>query len=275
MIVPLTELDFLKRALAAHAHREAVVCGPHRFTYRQFGDRVNQWAQTMRQLGVEKGDRVAILSQNCHRMLEAFFGAPLIGAILMPLNFRLVPADFEYILNHGEAKVVIVEEGLTHLIDEIRPQLPSVKHYLIGADEESNVPSAWRSYEALLAAASSAPPEPAAIDENETAALLYTSGTTGKPKGVMMTQPQISTSTPSTPRLNSDCAPMMSTCTPLAMFHCNGWGLPYAVTGAGAKHVIVKKFEPGAFYESSDPRADVFCMHAADDDQYGFESSAR
>ena len=127
MIVPLTELGFLKRALAVHANREAVVCGPHRFTYRQFGDRVNQWAHLMRNLGVQKGDRVAILSQNCHRMLEAFFGAPTIGAILMPLNFRLVPADFEYILNHGEAKVVIVEEGLTHLIDEIRSRL-SVPH---------------------------------------------------------------------------------------------------------------------------------------------------
>jgi len=260
VIVPLTELDFLKRALAVHANREAVVCGPHRFTYRQFGDRVNQWAHTMRSLGVEKGDRVAILSQNCHRMLEAFFGAPLIGAILMPLNFRLLPSDFEYILNHGEAKVVIVEEGLTNLVDEIRPQLPSVKHYLIGADEESNVPSEWQSYEALLAAASPAPPEPAVIDENETSALLYTSGTTGKPKGVMMTHRNLYINAINSSiefGLRADDVYLHT----LAMFHCNGWGLPYAVTGAGAKHVVVKKFEPSTFYDLAiSERMSFACM---------------
>ena len=110
MIVPLNESDFLKRAVTVYGDCEAVVCGEHRFTYRQFNDRVNQWANLMRNFGVKKGDRVAVLSQNCHRMLEAFFGTPLLGAILMPLNFRLIPDDFNYILNHGEAKVVIVEE---------------------------------------------------------------------------------------------------------------------------------------------------------------------
>ena len=103
MIVPLNEYDFLKRALVVHANKEAVVCGDLRLTYRQFGERVNRWANAMRALGVEKGDRVAILSQNCHRILEAFFGTPLLGSILMPLNFRLVSDDFEYILNHGGA----------------------------------------------------------------------------------------------------------------------------------------------------------------------------
>ena len=73
----------------------------------------------MRTMGVEKGDRVAILSQNCHRVLEAFFGTPLLGSILMPFNFRLVPEDFDYILNHGGAKVLVVEDGLTHLIEPI------------------------------------------------------------------------------------------------------------------------------------------------------------
>ncbi len=248
MIVPLNESDFLKRALAVYPDQEAVVCGQHRFTYRQFGERVNAWAQTMRSLGVQHGDRVAILSQNCHRLLEAFFGAPLLGAILMPINFRLVPADFEYIINHGEAKVVIVEEGLTHLIDEIRPQLKSVEHYLIGADEAANIPSGWGDYEALIAAAPKEAVTPAAIDENEPSALLYTSGTTGKPKGVMLTHRNLYLNA-----LNStiefglrDADVYLHT---LAMFHCNGWGLPYAVTGVGAKHVIMKKYEAAAFFE--------------------------
>jgi len=248
VIVPLNEYDFLKRALAVYGDQEAVVCGEQRFTYRQFGARVNAWAHAMRGLGVGHGDRVAILSQNCHRMLEAFFGSPLVGAILMPINFRLVPSDFEYILNHGEAKVVIVEEGLTHLIDEIRPRLTSVAHYLIGADRPDNVPDGWQSYESLIAAAPRENAEPAVIDENEPSALLYTSGTTGRPKGVMLTHRNL--------YINALNATIEFGLThadvylhTLAMFHCNGWGLPYSVTGVGAKHVVMKKYEPAAFFD--------------------------
>src|SRR5262249_4398552 len=110
MIVPLNEYSFLKRAVTVYPDCEAVVCGNLRLNYRQFNERVNRWANLMQACGVGRGDRVAILSPNCHRMLEAFFGAPLIGAILMPLNFRLIADDFNYILNHGEARVVIVQE---------------------------------------------------------------------------------------------------------------------------------------------------------------------
>ncbi len=256
VFIPLNEYDFLKRALAVHPDREAVVCGDVRLNYREFGRRVNAWAHVLRSLGIEKGDRVAILSQNCHRMLEAFFGAPRIGAILMSLNFRLVAADFEYILNHGEAKVIIVEAGLEHLIDQIRPQLPSVEHFLIGG----TVPEGWLDYEALIAGAPTAEIEPAEIDENEPSALLYTSGTTGQPKGVMLTHRNIYLNA-----MNSvvefglrDSDVYLHT---LAMFHCNGWGVPYAVTGVGGKHVVVKKYEPGSFFELATREGMTFaCM---------------
>lgn len=248
MIVPLNEYDFLKRALAVYPDREAVIDGDLRLTYRQFGQRVNAWAHAMRSLGVQHGDRVAILSQNDHRMLESFFGAPLMGAILMSINFRLVPSDFEYILNHGAAKVVIVEEGLTHLIDEIRPQLSSVEHFLIATDNADDLPAGWQSYDALLAAMPEEPAEPALVDENEPSALLYTSGTTGRPKGVMLTHRNL--------YLNALNATIEFGLThsdvylhTLAMFHCNGWGLPYAATGVGATHVVMKKYEPAAFYD--------------------------
>ena len=248
MIVPLNESDFLKRAVTVYGDCEAVVCGEHRFTYKQFNSRVNQWANLMRNFGVKKGDRVAILSQNCHRMLEAFFATPLLGAILMPLNFRLISDDFNYILNHGEAKVVIVEEGLTGLIDEIRSSLPSVEHFLIAGDNLESVPYGWQDYEKLMAAISAHAPKPVEIDENEASALLYTSGTTGRPKGVMLTHRNL--------YLNAMNSVIEFGLThadvyvhTLAMFHCNGWGLPYAVTGVGAKHVVVKKYEPGSFFD--------------------------
>jgi len=247
VIVPLNEYDFLKRALVAHSNKEAVVCGDTRLTYGQFGERVNRWANAMRALGVQKGDRVAMLSQNCHRVLEAFFGTPLLGSILMPLNFRLVPDDFDYILNHGSAKVLIVEEGLTNLIDAIRDKLETVEHFVLASD--SNVSNeGWLDYESLLSDASKEPPPPVEIDENEASALLYTSGTTGRPKGVMLTHRNLYINA-----INSICEfgiherdVYLHT---LAQFHCNGWGVGYAVTGMGAAHVIIKKFEPAAFFD--------------------------
>jgi fatty-acyl-CoA synthase len=248
LIVPLSEIDFLKRALVAHASKEAVVCGDLRLTYRQFGQRVNSWANAMRGLGVEKGDRVAILSQNCHRLLEAFFGTPLLGSILMPLNFRLVPDDFEYILNHGGAKVLVVEEGLTQLIEPIRERIGTIKHFIIARNDSSISDDLWLDYETLLRDAGSDPPAPAEIDENETSSLLYTSGTTGRPKGVMLTHRNLYINA-----MNSICEFGLHErdiyLHTLAQFHCNGWGLPYAVTGMGGTHVIIKKFEPSVFFD--------------------------
>ncbi len=263
MIVPLNEYDFLKRALVAHGSKEAVVCGELRLTYAQFGERVRRWANAMRALGVRRGDRVAVLSQNCHRMLEAFFGTPMVGAILMPLNFRLVPSDFEYILNHGGAKVVIVEEDFAQLLDPIRDRLESIEHYVLARNEQSTnaeaADGAWLDYEILITNAASEPP-PVEIDENEPSALLYTSGTTGRPKGVMLTHRNLYINA-----INSICEfgiherdVYLHT---LAQFHCNGWGVPYAVTGMGGTHVIIKKFEAAAFFDLvSRERVTFACM---------------
>jgi fatty-acyl-CoA synthase len=247
VIVPLNEYDFLKRALVAHSSKEAIVCGDLRLTYNQFGERVKRWANLMQSLSVQKGDRVAILSQNCHRVLEAFFGTPLVGSILMPLNFRLVSDDFDYILNHGGAKVLIVEEGLTDLIDPIRGKLQTIEHFILASDSNRRDAN-WLDYESLLSEASAEQPPPVDIDENEASALLYTSGTTGRPKGVMLTHRNLYINA-----INSICEfgiherdVYLHT---LAQFHCNGWGVGYAVTGMGGTHVIIKKFEPAAFFD--------------------------
>jgi fatty-acyl-CoA synthase len=250
MIIPLNEYDFLKRALVAHRSKEAVVCGDLRLTYGQLGERVLRWAALMRKLGVEKGDRVAILSQNCHRVIEAFFGAPILGAILMPLNFRLVPEDFQYILNHGGARVIVIEEGLTHQIEPIRDHLETVEHFLLARNpaSSSDAEEGYADYETLLADASIEAIAPTEIDENEPSALLYTSGTTGKPKGVMLTHRNLYLNA-----MNSICEFAIHErdiyLHTLAQFHCNGWGLPYAVTGMGGTHVIIKKFEPALFFD--------------------------
>ena len=248
MIVPLNEYDFLKRAVVAHSSKEAVVCGETRLTYGQLAERVYRWANLMRGFGVEKGERVAILSQNCHRVIEAFFGTPLVGSILMPLNFRLVPDDFLYILNHGGAKVVIVEAGLEHLIDPIRNRLETIERFIVARDTPGAPTDGWMDYEALMTEASNQPPAPVEVEENEPSALLYTSGTTGRPKGVMLTHRNLYLNA-----MNSICEFEINErdvyLHTLAQFHCNGWGIPYAVTGMGAAHVIIKKFDPALFFD--------------------------
>ncbi len=248
MLVPLNEYDFLKRAVVAHSSKEAVVCGETRLTYGQLAERVYRWANLMRGFGVEKGERVAILSQNCHRVIEAFFGTPLNGSILMPLNFRLVPDDFEYILNHGGAKVVIVEAGLEQLIDPIRDRLETIERFIVARDTPSASTDDWLDYETLMMESATRPPAPVDIEENEPSALLYTSGTTGRPKGVMLTHRNLYLNA-----MNSICEFEINErdvyLHTLAQFHCNGWGIPYAVTGMGATHVIIKKFEPGVFFD--------------------------
>jgi fatty-acyl-CoA synthase len=196
-------------------------------------------------------------------MLDGFFGAPLAGAIYMPINFRLIASDFEYILNHAEAKVLIVEDWLAPAIEEIRPQLKTIQHFILatnGASDGTDVPPGWQSYDAMIDAAPATAPEPAVVDENDVATILYTSGTTGRPKGVMSTHRNLYINA-----LNSiiefglthDDVYLHT----LAQFHCNGWGLPYAVTGVGGKHVIVKKYEPASFFDlATRERMTFACM---------------
>ncbi|MEP7338477.1 MAG: fatty acid--CoA ligase [Acidobacteriota bacterium] len=259
MIVPLNEYDFLKRALAVYGDQEAVVSGDLRFTYKQLGERVNRWADLMRSLDVEQGERVAIISQNDHRMMDGFFGAALMGAVYMPINFRLIASDFEYILNHAEAKVLIVEDWLAPAIDPVRSQLKTVEHFLTFSDG-GEIPSGWQNYDALLDAASNEQAAPAEVDENDIATILYTSGTTGKPKGVMLTHRNLYINAINSIiefGLKHDDVYLHI----LAMFHCNGWGLPYAVTGVGGKHVVVKKYEPQSFFDlATRERMTFACM---------------
>src|SRR5438067_11696431 len=123
MEVPMLVSDFLKRAVHLYPEREAVVCGDVRETYAQFQDRVNRLASALADMGVQKGDRVALLSPNCHRFLECFYGVTAIGAVLVPLNYRLVPADFTYIVNHAEAMAFIVDAALVPVAEQLRLSL--------------------------------------------------------------------------------------------------------------------------------------------------------
>src|SRR5581483_5964217 len=127
MIVPLTPLEFERRAVRLFGNYVAVVDGERRFTYREFGERVSRLANTIRALGVASGERVAYLALNCHQLLEGYYGVLSAGAVLLPLNVRLSPDELIYILNHAEPRALFVGPELMPLYQKIAPELKSVR----------------------------------------------------------------------------------------------------------------------------------------------------
>ena len=130
METPLSPLEFARRTRRLHGDREAVVDGGLRLTYTQFFDRCDRWSSALQGLGVAQGDRVATISPNTHAQLECFYSVPQLGAVLVPINYRLTPEDFVYIVNHSGATVVCVAEEYLAAVDGIRDQMPEVRHFV-------------------------------------------------------------------------------------------------------------------------------------------------
>ena len=149
MELPLTPLEFARRARRLYPEREAVVDGDLRLTYRQLFDRCDRWSAALQGLGVRPGDRVAYIAPNTHAQLESFYAVPQIGAVLVPVNYRLTAADFVYLIQHSGAKVVCAHSDYLEAVDTIRGQIPDVKAFVA---LESPRPG-WLDYEAIVAAA--------------------------------------------------------------------------------------------------------------------------
>src|SRR5499427_11119103 len=130
METPLTPLDFARRARKLYGNREAVVDGELRLTYEQFFERCDAWSSGLQKLGVGQGDRVAYIAPNTHAQLESFYAVPQIGAVLVPINYRLTADDFAYIITHSGASVVCAHEDYLETVDRIRDQVPGVRHYV-------------------------------------------------------------------------------------------------------------------------------------------------
>src|ERR1041385_2571989 len=182
MEIPLTPLDFARRARKLYAGREAVVDGPVRLTYEQFFERCDRWSAALQKLGVRQGDRVACISPNSHAHLESFYAVPQIGAITVPINYRRTADDFAYIIGHSGARIVCAHSDYFDMVDRIRAQVPNVEHFI---SLEGSKPG-WLDYEATLASAPTDFVRPN-IRESDLLSINYTSGTTARPKGVMIT----------------------------------------------------------------------------------------
>lgn len=247
MNVPLTPVRFLRYAREQYPDNTAVVCGDRRYTYAQFAERAGRLAGALRALGVKPGDRVAFLSPNCHRLLEAYYGVLEAGAALLPLNIRLAPAELAYILNDAEATVLFLDEAFVPLVDAFRKDAKTVKEFFLlnGTPQAS-----WlfaESYEDLLASAAPCGDDLMAFDEDSLAELFYTSGTSATPKGVMLTHRNI--------YLHAlDVALGFNVTTQdihlhtIPLFHANGWGAAHFITLMGGKHVMVRNFEPAEVF---------------------------
>lgn len=243
MFAPLTPLDWKRRAVKYYPQKVAIIDGEKQFTYQEFGQRVDQLSAALLKAGIKKGDHVAVMLPNTHNMLECFYGICQLGAVLVPLNYRLSAEDLEYIISHSDAKMLIVDEEFSAPIEQIESRLPfegivvvSVEGYqttLKGVDYEDFIQSAS---EYVLSPTID-------IDENQLLTLNYTSGTTSKPKGVMLTHRGNYMNAANFLyhlSVKHDDVYLHT----LPMFHANGWGGVWAITAAGATHVCLRKVEP-------------------------------
>src|SRR6266513_2225803 len=149
METPLTPLEFARRTRKLYPEREAVVDGPLRLNYREFFDRCDAWSAALQTLGVKEGDRVAYIAPNTHSQLESFYAVPQIGAVLVPLNYRLIADDFAYLINHSGARIVCVHSDYLEAVESIRAQLPNVSAFVALEGTKSG----WLDYETLVAKA--------------------------------------------------------------------------------------------------------------------------
>ncbi|MDQ3356378.1 MAG: AMP-binding protein, partial [Actinomycetota bacterium] len=184
---PLTLGHVLERMRGMNGDGEVVTLtddGLRRARYAEVAERVDRLCAGLRELGIEEGDRVATFSWNTQEHLEAYLAAPCMGAVLHTLNIRLFPEQLEYIVNHAEDQVILVDSSLVSALEELAPKFETVRHFVvIGDGDAGSLPSVVR-YEELLAAQSPGFAYPR-LDERAAAGLCYTSGTTGNPKGVL------------------------------------------------------------------------------------------
>src|SRR6188474_22342 len=186
METPLTPLEFARRSRKLYPEREAVVDGDLRLSYEQFFDRCDAWSAALQELGVKQGDRVAYIAPNTHAQLESFYAVPQLGAVLVPINYRLTADDFAYIIAHSGARVVCADPDYLEMVDQIRDQIPEVEHYVALEPRREAARDGWLDY-AQLVAASSGEFVRAVVSEQDLLTINYTSGTTARPKGVMIT----------------------------------------------------------------------------------------
>ncbi|MGH3335740.1 MAG: AMP-binding protein [Nocardioides sp.] len=232
MIVPFSISDFIDRAVGVYGERTGVIDEPDQpapslgeLTYAEIGALARRQAAKLDELGIGIGDRVAVVSHNSARLLTSFFGVAGTGRVLVPVNFRLRPDEVAYIIEHSGARMLLVDPELDDALADVKTEF----RFVLGDDDnlfapEGTEPKHW---------------EP---DENATACINYTSGTTARPKGVQITHRNIWVNAV-TFGLHTGVSDRDVYLHTLPMFHANGWGLPFTMTGLGVPQVVIRKID--------------------------------
>jgi fatty-acyl-CoA synthase len=240
MNIPLTPIRGFYRGIDLYGSKEGVICGSTRLTYREFGEHAERLAGGLQSAGVRPGDRVAFLSFNTHRLLEGYYGPPLVRAITMPLNVRLSAPELVEILNHAEPKMLFFESDFAPLAGAFRKYCPAIDKYvaLDAANELADL-----TYEELISCDRIERPDILSFDENEIAELFYTSGSTGTPKGVMLSHRTLYLQALGVTGSITQNDRFVELHT-IPLFHANGWARPQTAIMNGVKQVMVRRFEP-------------------------------
>ena len=248
---PLTPVSFLRRAAQVTPSRTAIIHGQRRYSYAQFLERSSRLANALAAQGIGPGDCVAIMGANTPEMLEAHNGVPMLGAVLNSLNIRLDAKTIAFILDHGEAKVLLTDRAFSEIIKEA---LTLTERELLVIDVDDSESEGGEclgkmDYETFIAEGGNTFPAGQPVDEWQALSLLYTSGTTGNPKGCVYHHRGAylnALGNMSTMELNRDSVYLWT----LPMFHCDGWTFTWAVTAAMGTHVCLRAVEPGAVFSS-------------------------
>jgi fatty-acyl-CoA synthase len=255
MKIPLTPIRFLRYAREQFSNKVGVVCGDQRFTYAQFAERSARLAGVLVAVGARPGDRIAFLSTNCHRLLEAYYGVLDAGCILLPLNIRLGPEELAFVLDDAQARFLFIESTFLPLVESLRALVPSIEaFFLLDGQPRAN----WLkpcNYDALLEATSPYESDFTEIDEDSVAELFYTSGSSDRPKGVMLTHRNVylhalsviaaGQTSPITLEDMSCRSVLLHT---IPLFHANGWGTAHTITVVGGTHVMLHHFNPAEVF---------------------------
>ena len=246
--VPLSPVSFLARSADVWPYKVGVIHGRARFSYRELDTRVRRLASALARRGIARGDTVAVMAPNVPALLEAHFAVPGLGAVLNALNYRLDAAAIAFCLAHGNARVLITDRDYAAVV---KPALALLGRPILVIDiddpEAAGEPVGSIGYEAFLGEGDPAFVLPGPLDEWASASLLYTSGTTGNPKGVLYHHRGAYLNALGN-ALTFGVGPDSVYLWTLPMFHCNGWSYPWAVTAAGATHVCLRKVDPALVF---------------------------
>jgi acyl-CoA synthetase (AMP-forming)/AMP-acid ligase II len=232
----------LMKALKFFPKKEAIVCGERRWTYQEFYDRVNRLSHYLKDLGVGKNDKVAILHPNCHYFLEAYYGITQIGAISVPINYRLSSGEIAFILQDSESKILITDPMFQKQVDPIRGEIKDIVGIIWTGEGKVNKESGDLNYEMVLHQTNfSALPE-TRITDDDIAQIYYTSGTTGRPKGVMLSHKNVNTHALGTiAELHLTDSDVWIHVAPL--FHLADAWATWAITWVGGTHILIREFD--------------------------------